>query len=163
ADAWREATPAPVPASPPAGTHFGPARQALLAGAHVYVEKPFVEVATEARDLLAFARALGRLVCSGHQQLRDAAYLALLNRLPALGPIARIDSHFAFRPVGVVPDRDGPRAVAAPPLDLLPHPLYTLLATLEHVTPGSHSVELAALTVSHTDLHAMLRSGEVFA
>ena len=163
ADALREAKPDIVHVCTPAGTHFDPARQALLAGAHVYVEKPFVEVAAEARDLLAIARERGRLVCSGHQQLRDAAYLALLHRLPALGPIARIDSHFAFRPVGVVPDRDGPRAVAAQLLDILPHPLYTLLATLEHVTPGSHSVQLAALTVSPTDLHAMLRSGVVFA
>ena len=163
ADALREAKPDIVHICTPAGTHFAPARQALLAGAHVYVEKPFVEVATEARDLLAIARERGRLVCSGHQQLRDAAYLELLNRLPALGPIARIDSHFAFRPVGVVPGRDGPSAVAAQLLDILPHPLYTLLATLEHVNPGSQYAQLAALTVSPTDLHAILRSGEVFA
>jgi predicted dehydrogenase len=39
----------------PAGTHFAPARQALLTGkgAHIYVEKPFVDSAAEARELLA--------------------------------------------------------------------------------------------------------------
>ena len=163
ADALRETQPDIVHVCTPAGTHFDPARQALLAGAHVYVEKPFVEVASEARDLLAIARERDRLVCSGHQQLRDAAYLALLDRLPALGPLARIDSHFAFRPVGVVPDRDGPSAVAAQLLDILPHPLYTLLATLEHAIPGPQYAQLVALTVSPTDLHAILRSGDVFA
>ena len=52
----REAKPDVVHVCTPAGTHVAPARQALLAGAHVYVEKPFVEVAAEARELLALAR-----------------------------------------------------------------------------------------------------------
>ena len=84
--------------------HFAPARQALLAEAHVYVEKPFVEIESEARELLALARDRDRLVCAGHQQLRDPAYLALRSRIPALGPVARVDSHFAFRPVGLIPE-----------------------------------------------------------
>lgn len=162
-DALREAKPDIVHICTPAGTHFDPARQALLAGAHVYVEKPFVEVATEARDLLAIARERGRLVCAGHQQLRDAAYLSLLRHLPALAPTVRIDSHFAFRPVGVTPERAGPRTLAAQLLDILPHPLYTLLATLESVTPESDAIHVAALTVSPAELHAVLRAGGVFA
>jgi len=146
----------------PAGMHFAPARQALLAGAHVYVEKPFVEIESEARELLALARERDRLVCAGHQQLRDPAYLALLRRIPALGAVARVDSHFAFRPVGLIPQRAGPSSVAAQLLDILPHPLYTLLAMLEHVTPDGATVEIVTLAAGPADLHAILRAGDVY-
>ena len=146
----------------PAGMHFAPARQALLAGAHVYVEKPFVEIESEARELLALARDRDRLVCAGHQQLRDPAYLALRSRIPALGPVARVDSHFAFRPVGLIPERAGPKALAAHLLDILPHPLYTLLAALEHVTPDVPTVDIASLVAGPADLHAVLRTQDVY-
>src|SRR5438552_8765304 len=55
-DLLDEARPDLVHICTPAGTHFEPARQALLAGAHVYVEKPFVETPQEAETLLALAQ-----------------------------------------------------------------------------------------------------------
>ena len=88
AELLRDVNPDVVHVCTPAGMHFAPARQALLAEAHVYVEKPFVEIESEARELLALARDRDRLVCAGHQQLRDPAYLALRSRIPALGPVA---------------------------------------------------------------------------
>jgi predicted dehydrogenase/nucleoside-diphosphate-sugar epimerase len=144
----------------PAGTHFEPARQALLAGAHVYVEKPFVEAAREAEDLLGLAARNGLLVCAGHQQVRDPAYVALLQRTSSLGDIVQIDSSFTFRPVGVSPERAGAHALAAQLLDILPHPLYTLVHALERVTPDPTTVEIASVTTSPADLHAVLRAGE---
>src|ERR1041384_6845250 len=48
ADMLRDARPDIVHVCTPAGTHFAPARQAMLAGAHVLVEKPFVEGAPDA-------------------------------------------------------------------------------------------------------------------
>src|SRR5881296_182103 len=131
AELLREAQPSLVHVCTPAGTHYQPARQALLAGAHVYVEKPFVETQREARELLGLARDRGLLVCAGHQQVRDPAYRKLMARVPALGAVAQVDSHFAFRPVGMNPERAGPKALAAQLLDILPHPLYTLIAALE--------------------------------
>jgi predicted dehydrogenase len=77
---FAEARPHLVHICSSAGTHFEPARQALLAGAHVYVEKPFVETAPEARELLALAAKQELLVCAGHQQVRAPAYVALLRR-----------------------------------------------------------------------------------
>ncbi len=146
----------------PAGTHFAPARQALLAGAHVYVEKPFVEVDAEARELLTTSQQRDRLVCAGHQQLRDAAYVALLRRLPELGRVVRVDSHFAFRPVGMNPEQAGPKSLAAQLLDVLPHPLYTLLAALERVADDAAVIGVAAVATGPADLHAVLRAGDVF-
>lgn len=143
----------------PAGTHFEPARQALLAGAHVYVEKPFVEVAREAAELLDLAARRGLLMCAGHQQVRDPAYMALLQRAPSLGDVVQIDSSFTFRPVGIRPERAGVHTLAAQLLDVLPHPLYTLVHALEQVTPDPVAVEVAAVTASPTELHALLRAG----
>src|SRR2546426_891083 len=46
----------------PRGRHFELARSALESGAHVYVEKPLVESAVEAKALLALARRKNALV-----------------------------------------------------------------------------------------------------
>src|SRR6266571_789470 len=63
-----EARPDVVRVCTTAGTHFEPARQALLAGAHVYVEKPFVETGAEAEALFGLARERQRFICAGYQQ-----------------------------------------------------------------------------------------------
>lgn len=144
----------------PAGTHFEPARAALLAGAHVYVEKPFAETGREAEELLTLAAERGLLVCAGHQQLRDPAYLALSRRTPLLGDIVQMESHFAFRPVGAAPEHAGALALARQLVDILPHPLYTLVDALEGVAPDSGPIEIASLVASPTDLHAVLRVNE---
>ncbi len=162
ADLLREVTPDLVHVCTPAGAHFEPARQALLAGAHIYVEKPFVEAEREARELLAIAGERGLRVCAGHQQVRDPAFVALIGRLPELVPIAQVDSHFAFRPVGINPERAGPRALGGQLLDILPHPLYTLIAALEAVTPDSSAIEVVAVTAGPADLHVVIRANETY-
>lgn len=52
-------------ATPP-HTHFGLARQALLAGKDVFVEKPLCMDLEEARALVALAEAQGRILMVGH-------------------------------------------------------------------------------------------------
>jgi predicted dehydrogenase/nucleoside-diphosphate-sugar epimerase len=143
----------------PAGTHFEPARAALEAGANVFVEKPFVETAREARDLLAAARTRGLIVCAGHQQVRDPAYLALMKRVPELGEIVQVDSRFTFNPGGVT---QGPRALAGQMLDILPHPLSSLMAVLEGVSGDPAAIEVAAVVAEPTEVRAILRAGDVF-
>jgi predicted dehydrogenase/nucleoside-diphosphate-sugar epimerase len=157
---FAEARPHLVHICSSAGTHFEPARQALLAGAHVYVEKPFVETAPEARELLALAAKQELLVCAGHQQVRAPAYVALLRRLPELGDIVQVDGHFTFRPLGVSPERVGARILAAQLLDILPHPLSTLIDALERVAPDPGAIEIAAVAASPADLHAVFRANE---
>ena len=141
-----------------AGSHFEPAREALLAGAHVYVEKPFVDTAAEAAELLALAESQRLLVCAGHQQLRDPAYFALLRRTPDLGDIAQVDSSFTFRPVGANGERAGADALAEQLIDVVPHPLYTLVDALERLVPNHSPIEIASVVAGPCDLHAVLRS-----
>jgi predicted dehydrogenase/nucleoside-diphosphate-sugar epimerase len=145
----------------PLGTHFEPARQALLAGAHVYVEKPFVETREEADALVALARQRGRLICVGHQLIRDPAFRHAMQRATELRPIALVDSYFAFRPPRLDPERAPRRALGHQLLDVLPHPLYTLVVALERLGPPDTPIELVHVTATPTDLHALLRLGDV--
>jgi len=100
------------------------------------------------------------LVCSGHQQLRDPAYVELLRQTPALGDIVQLESHFAFRPVGANPAGAGARALANQLVDILPHPLYTLVDALERLTPEPGPIDIASVVAGPTDLHAVLRANE---
>src|SRR5439155_6082680 len=142
----REATPHVVHVCTPAGTHFERARQALLAGAHVYVEKPFVETSEQAETLFQLARERGLLICAGHQLVRDPAFDRMMRRISELRPIALVDSYFAFRPPRLNPYRSMPRALGEQLLDVLPHPLYTLVAALESVGPAVAPLEIVNVT-----------------
>jgi len=156
-----EARPDVVHICTTAGTHFEPARQALLAGAHVYVEKPFVETQVEADVLVALARERGLLICAGHQLVRDPAFGRLMGRAAELQPVTVVDSYFAFRPPRLDPERASRRALGEQLLDILPHPLYTLVAALERCAPPQAPVEILHTSATPTALHALLRAGEV--
>jgi predicted dehydrogenase/nucleoside-diphosphate-sugar epimerase len=146
--------------TPPA-THVEAAQAALQAGAHVYVEKPFALTAREARTVLDAARARGRLVCAGHQLLRDPAFQTLAARGADLGTLVQADSHFAFRPVGAWATRTGAQALAAQAVDILPHPLYSLIDVLDRFAPVAGPVEVAWVHSGPADLQAILRNGDV--
>jgi predicted dehydrogenase/nucleoside-diphosphate-sugar epimerase len=145
-------------------THFDLARQALLAGVHVYIEKPFAETRADAETLFTLARERRLLLCAGHQLLRDPAFCSLLERATALQPLVLVDSYFSFRPPRLNPYRSAPAALAEQLLDVLPHPLYTLVAALAHLVPHNGATETAPqlvhVTATPTDLHAVLRAGE---
>lgn len=145
----------------PSGAHFDAAFRALDAGAHVYVEKPFALTVADARSLLGLARERGRLVCAGHQLLRDRAFERLMTGAAGLGTIVQIDSHFTFRPVGPPSARTGPRALASQAVDILPHPLYTLVSALERFAAQGTSIDIAWADGGASDLHAVLRAGDI--
>ena len=159
-DLLDEARPDLVHICTPAGTHFEPARQALLAGAHVYVEKPFVETPQEAETLLALAQERGLLICAGHQLVRDPAFRQLIRGAAALQPVTLVDSTFAFRPPRLDPYQSTGRALAEQLLDVLPHPLYSLVAVLESFGDAT-ALEIVNVTATPTALYALLRAGVV--
>ena len=57
----------------PAGTHFRLAKQALLAGKHVFVEKPLATKVAEVDDLGELAAERGLVVMAGHTFVYNAA------------------------------------------------------------------------------------------
>jgi predicted dehydrogenase len=60
----------------PTPAHFAIARDFLLAGAHVLVEKPITETAREARELIDLAAHSGRVLQVGHLERFNSAILA---------------------------------------------------------------------------------------
>ncbi|MCE4555774.1 oxidoreductase [Pelomonas cellulosilytica] len=85
----------------PNRTHHPLARQALEAGRHVVIDKPFALDAQEAAGLVALAERQGRLLSVFHNRRWDSDFLAL-RRLLADGRVGRpveLASHFdRFRP-----------------------------------------------------------------
>ncbi len=142
-------------------THETMAHQALEAGCHVYVEKPVVDTVGAMERLQAIASARGLIVMPGHQLLFEKPMRTLRTLLPAVGRLVHAESYFAFRPAR----RDARGRVALRAdlqlLDILPHPVYLLLAALE-AADADGKPELAGLTLGpRGTVHALVRQGAV--
>jgi predicted dehydrogenase/nucleoside-diphosphate-sugar epimerase len=143
----------------PPGSHAALAAQAIAAGCHVYVEKPFTPTADEASHLLALAAARGVTICAGHQVLFEAPALAVWEHLPSIGRMVHIESHFSFKMVR--------RTITAADQtkDILPHAIYPVV---DQMRVGSGladaPIELAGLSLDASgDVYALLRLGTVTA
>jgi len=85
----------------PNEAHFPVARAALEAGRHVVVDKPFVLDAGQARELVALAERMERIVSVYQNRRFDSDFLALRQVLAsgAVGRPVYFESHFdRFRP-----------------------------------------------------------------
>lgn len=87
---WRGQWPAVVIATP-APTHYELARQALLAGKDVFVEKPMTLISGEAEDLVKLAREYKRILMVGHLLMYQPAIQWIKNRIGE-GLIGRVAS-----------------------------------------------------------------------
>ena len=158
-DLFAEACPDIVHICTPPAAHFESARAVLERGAHVYIEKPFSLTTRDAHALLELAESKGLLISAGHQLLRDPAFEAVMAGARDLGSIVQIDSHFAFRPAGAAGQSCSPRALAEQAIDVLPHPLYTLVAALERFTPANEPINIVWQHAEPGSLHAILTAG----
>lgn len=78
-------------------THFALAQQALRAGKHVFVEKPFVTSSHEAAELIRLAEAEDRLICVYQNRRWDSDFLTVRKLLAdgaALGRVYEFETHF---------------------------------------------------------------------
>jgi predicted dehydrogenase/nucleoside-diphosphate-sugar epimerase len=157
---FREARPDLVHVCTPPPAHFEAAMAALQGGAHVYVEKPFALSVRDGRAILDAAAEGQRLVCAGHQLLRDPAFERLMAGSAGLGHLVRVDSDFAFRPAGAAASRAGGAALAKTLVDILPHPLYSLVSVLERFAPGE-PIEIAGVQATPTDVQALIRADDL--
>ncbi|HID3223303.1 TPA: oxidoreductase [Enterobacter cloacae] len=85
----------------PNDTHFPLAKAALEAGKHVVVDKPFTVTLSQARELDALAKSLGRLLSVFHNRRWDSDFITVKALLSegTLGEITYFESHFdRFRP-----------------------------------------------------------------
>ncbi|WP_022663470.1 Gfo/Idh/MocA family oxidoreductase [Paucidesulfovibrio longus] len=82
--------------STPAPSHFDIVREVLLAGKHVYVEKPFVLDEDEGRELIALAREKGLCLMVGHLLHYHPAFQEL-KRLVRGGELGKINYIYSNR------------------------------------------------------------------
>ena len=147
----------------PPPTHEALAVAALEAGRHVYVEKPFAETPEAAERILALARRRNLRVCTGHQLLFEEPSRRALELLPCLGTLHHVESYFAFRPVRTGASGTQPLRADLQLLDILPHPVYSLLHFLELAVPDGES-RLANVELGPGGtLHAHVRRGDLTA
>ena len=86
----------------PNETHFPLAKQALQAGKHVVIDKPFTGTSAEAAELIELAKAKGVLVVPFHNRRWDGDFLTVKKLLEsgALGRLVTFESHFdRYRPI----------------------------------------------------------------
>jgi predicted dehydrogenase/nucleoside-diphosphate-sugar epimerase len=144
--------------TPPA-THAQLAVQAIEAGCHVYVEKPFTPTRAEAERIFSLAAAKGLSVCAGHQVQFEPPALAALESFDDIGRVVHIESYFSFKMVR--------RTITAVDQvkDILPHAVYPVVDQLR-VASGlvDESPQLAGLSVDPSgEVYALLRLGRVTA
>jgi scyllo-inositol 2-dehydrogenase (NADP+) len=83
----------------PNQTHFPLANQALEAGKHVVIDKPFTVTVDEADALIATSERMQRVLTAFHNRRWDSDYLTLKRVIPRLGSIALFEAHWdRFRP-----------------------------------------------------------------
>jgi scyllo-inositol 2-dehydrogenase (NADP+) len=86
----------------PNETHYTLAKQALAAGKHVVIDKPFAGTSAEAEELIELAKAKGVLVAPFHNRRWDGDFLTVKKILEdgSLGRLVTFESHFdRFRPI----------------------------------------------------------------
>jgi len=142
----RDAGVALVVIATPSDTHGALARQALLAGKHVVVEKPFALNMAEARGLVELARERGLCLAAFHNRRWDSDFLSVRAAIDSglIGEVVQFESHFdRFRPVV----RDRWREAGGPGsgvwFDLGPHLVDQALVLFGR--PDAVSADLAAL------------------
>ena len=143
----------------PPGTHAALAEQALRAGCHVYIEKPFTPTHAEAASVLSLAQSLGRKVCAGHQVLFEASALAVWGALPEIGRVVHIESYFSFKMV---------RRTITPAeqvKDILPHAVYPVVDQIRAATGIiDRPIEIVGMSLdADGEAYALLRLGKVTA
>jgi scyllo-inositol 2-dehydrogenase (NADP+) len=86
----------------PNETHFNLAKQSLLAGKHVVIDKPFASTSEEADELEKLGKQKGLVLAPFHNRRWDGDFLTVKKLLAeeAVGRLATFESHFdRFRPV----------------------------------------------------------------
>jgi len=143
----------------PAETHFLLAREALLAGKHVYVEKPLVLEESQAQELIAIAQERRLTLMVGHL-LQYHPVFVKLKELAASGEMGRIHYIYSHR-LNLGKIRREENALWS----FAPHDISMILALAgespEHVlaTGGNYlHQKIADVTTTHLEFPSGLRA-----
>jgi predicted dehydrogenase len=101
-EALKDAAVQLVVVATPNETHYDLAKQALLAGKHVVIDKPFAATSAEAGELKGLAEKQGVVLAPFHNRRWDGDFLTVrkLVEESAVGRLVTYESHFdRFRPL----------------------------------------------------------------
>lgn len=143
--------------------HYSLAKEALKAGKHVVVDKPFTITTAEADELIALAQVKQKLITVYHNRLLDGPIMAAKQILEkqTLGQVAEVNINFdRFRPaINTESWREKDKPGAGLLFDLGSHLIASALylfgypdkvgATLEKQRPGVQSVDYFSLNLQY--------------
>lgn len=166
-----EARPEVVHVTTPAHTHHRLAVELLQRGCHVYVEKPLALIVGEADEIIEAARQSGRMVCVGHDQLFDPAWIECRRRIDAgeIGDVRHVESVLGYPlsgQFGALVASDPTHWVHRLPGGLfhntISHPLYRITDLLPDAEPHVDARWFARNSADFsTDLRVELRGADV--
>ncbi|SLM63105.1 MULTISPECIES: oxidoreductase [Dickeya] len=155
----------------PNDTHFPLARQALAAGKHVVVDKPFTVTLSQARDLQQQAEQRGKLLSVFHNRRWDSDFLTLkqLLKTGVLGEVVYLESHFdRYRPQVRQRWREEGGEGSGIWFDLAPHlidqalqlfgPPVAIQADLAQLRPGSKATDYFHATLIYPQRRVVLHA-----
>ncbi|MFL0418254.1 oxidoreductase [Sphingomonas sp. 179-I 2A4 NHS] len=160
----------------PNDSHAPLALQALAAGKHVVVEKPFALSLDEAREVVDAATRADRLLTVFHNRRWDSDFLSVKATIErgAIGQVVHFESHFdRFRPM--VRDRWRERAVPGGGIwyDLGPHLIDQALqlfdlpqaveANIATLRPGGQADDWAHVVLIYPDKRVILHASMLVA
>jgi scyllo-inositol 2-dehydrogenase (NADP+) len=158
----------------PNTTHFDFARQALLAGKHVVLEKPFTISTAEANELITVARDCGVLLSAYQNRRWDNDFLTIRRLLESgmLGELVTYEAHFdRYRPAVQNRWREQDLPGSGLLYDLGSHLIdqalvlfgtpKTVFARLQAQREGAQSVDAFHMTLDYGRLEVILRSGSL--
>ncbi|MED5545438.1 MAG: oxidoreductase [Pseudomonadota bacterium] len=156
----------------PSATHAQLAQQALDAGKHVVVDKPFTLDLASAQDLVARAKRANRVVTAFHNRRGDADFLAIKAAIAAgeIGRVVHFESHFdRFRPKVRERWREDGSEGSGVWFDLGPHLVDQALclfgapeavsADIAALREGGRSDDYAHVTLHYPQMRAILHAG----
>jgi scyllo-inositol 2-dehydrogenase (NADP+) len=158
----------------PNGVHFGLVAEALRAGRHVVVDKPFVPTSAEADELVELARQRERVLAVFHNRRWDGDHLTVRRCVEAglLGPVSTYVARYdRFRPTREGGWREEDRAASGVLYDLGPHlvdqalhlfgPPATVFADVGIQRPGGVVDDYFHLVLSYGELRVILHAGSL--
>ncbi|WP_192456938.1 oxidoreductase [Musicola keenii] len=155
----------------PNDTHFPLVKQALEAGKHVVVDKPFTVTLSQANELNRLAQSRGKLLSVFHSRRWDSDYLTLRQLLSTgvLGDVVYMESHFdRYRPEVRKRWREDGSVGSGIWYDLAPHLIDQVLqlfgqpvsiqVDMAQLRPGSKSIDYFHATLLYPLRRVVLHS-----
>jgi scyllo-inositol 2-dehydrogenase (NADP+) len=158
----------------PNNTHHPIAKQALEAGKHVVIDKPFTATVREANEIISLARDRQLVLSAFHNRRWDSDYLTVREVLPRLGEILLFEANWdRFRPELREGWKEVPDSTTGVLRDLGPHLIdqalqlfgmpHSLAADVAAQRAGSRIDDFFDLTLHYGRTRVCLRSSSLVA